>query len=102
LTFAKFFLKLAKKGGEFVEAVIDKFGRVLLPKKIRKTFGLKPGAVLTIQEDAKGVRLKLVEEKARVFEKKGVLVFSGVPTGDISETLAEVRNQRSKKVFNPS
>ena len=85
-----------------MEAVIDKFGRILLPKKIRKTMGIKPGAVLTIQEDPQGIHLKVVEEKAPLFEKKGVLVFSGVPMGEFLTILDEVRNQRNKKVFNPS
>ena len=32
-----------------MEAVIDKFGRIVIPKKLRDDLGLRPGSVIKIE-----------------------------------------------------
>ena len=84
-----------------MEATIDKFGRILIPQKIRKLFGLRPGVVLEIEESGKEIRLKPLEKKSPLNRKNGVLVFSAEPTGDMVDIIAKVRSERERKLINP-
>ena len=38
-----------------METKLDKFGRLLIPKSIRKNFGLKPGEAIHLEESDKGI-----------------------------------------------
>lgn len=84
-----------------MEATIDRFGRILIPYKLRRILGLKPGVVLEIQGSEKEIRLKPVEGAPPLFRKEGVLVFSADPTGDITEVLEKVRTERSRILIDP-
>jgi AbrB family looped-hinge helix DNA binding protein len=79
-----------------MEATIDRFGRILIPYKLRKMFGLRPGTILEVQGSEKGIHIKPVEEKPSLFKKEGVLVFSASPVGDIIEVLKNVRSERTE------
>lgn len=82
-----------------METVIDKFGRVVIPKEVRDDFGLSAGSVLRIEENIDGIVLKPVPEQPDVLVKEGVLVFDGLPTGDLAGTLKDVREERSQTLF---
>ncbi|MBI4766540.1 MAG: AbrB/MazE/SpoVT family DNA-binding domain-containing protein [Deltaproteobacteria bacterium] len=82
-----------------MEATIDRFGRILIPQKIRKIFGLKPGVVLEIKGSEKEIRLKPLEEKPSLVRKNGVLVFSADPTDDIVGMIDKVRSERSRNLI---
>jgi AbrB family looped-hinge helix DNA binding protein len=84
-----------------METTIDKFGRVLIPQKMRKIFGLRPGAVLEIKESEKEIRLTPLEGRTPLVRKDGILVFSADPTGDIVDIVDKVRSERSRKLLNP-
>jgi AbrB family looped-hinge helix DNA binding protein len=86
---------------EGMEATIDKFGRILIPQKLRKLFGLRPGAVLEIKESGQEIRLKPLEKDSLLTRKNGVLVCSAQPVGDIVEMIAKVRSERSENLINP-
>ncbi len=75
---------------------LDKFGRIVIPKKIRKDFNLKPGSSIRIEETKEEILLTPVEEKPTLVEKDGVLVFTGVPTEDIESQVDIIRQQRSQ------
>lgn len=59
---------------------LDRFGRVVIPKRSRERFGLEPGATLTVVETEAGILLKVGQESGPVRQKKGVLVYSGEAT----------------------
>jgi AbrB family looped-hinge helix DNA binding protein len=84
-----------------MEATLDRFGRILIPQKIRKIFGLKPGAILEIEGSEKEIRLKPLEEKPSLAKKNGVLVFSADATDDLVGMIDEVRSERNKSLINP-
>jgi AbrB family looped-hinge helix DNA binding protein len=84
-----------------MEATIDRFGRILIPQKIRKIFGLKPGVVLEIKKSEKEIRLKPLEEKPSLANKNGVLVFSADPTDDLVGLIDKVRSERNRILMNP-
>lgn len=56
---------------------IDKFGRVLIPKKFREHLGIGSNTSLNISEDGKRIVIELVQEKEPLVDKDGILVFTG-------------------------
>ena len=56
---------------------LDKFGRVKIPKKIRKHLGIHSGTTLNISENGKRIVIESVQENEPLVEKNGILVFTG-------------------------
>jgi AbrB family looped-hinge helix DNA binding protein len=81
-----------------METNLDRFGRVIIPKKVRDKLGLRPGAVLEVQQQGGDVLLKPVPEEPRLLEKDGVLVFRGKAAGDLAESVQSHRRARLKRV----
>lgn len=84
------------KEGIIVEAILDKFGRIVIPKKIREDFNLRPGSPISIEEGKGEILLKPIEEKPTLIEKDGIMVFTGVPLEDIENHIDVTRQQRSR------
>ncbi len=68
-----------------METMIDKFGRIVIPKKIRDSLGLKPGSSFYIEENNREIRLKPVEGTPQLKNKNGWLVFTGEIQGEVNE-----------------
>jgi AbrB family looped-hinge helix DNA binding protein len=79
-----------------MEATIDRFGRIVIPKKIRDDFNLKPGSQIHFEEAEKTIVMKPVYNEPNLIEKDGVLVFSGTSAGNIEKALSEHREERMK------
>ena len=77
-----------------MQMVIDRFGRMVLPKAIRNAFGLRPGDVLDAEETAESIILRPAGRADLLCKKNRVLVFGGGAEGDLSKTLADVREER--------
>lgn len=56
---------------------IDKAGRVVLPKRVRETFNLYPGAVLELESDADEIRMRVAGREPSLIEKDGFVVHHG-------------------------
>ncbi len=80
-----------------METTLDRFGRVVIPKRVREDLGLQPGAVLQIKQDDRKIFMELVQEEPRLVVKKGVLVFQGTATGDIEGAIKDHREKRLSK-----
>jgi AbrB family looped-hinge helix DNA binding protein len=78
-----------------METTLDRFGRVVIPKQVRDDLGLKPGAVLEIEEVEQKIFLKPMHGEPHVVTKDGVLVFSGTAIGDI---VGAIRTHRQKRL----
>ncbi len=87
---------IANLRGIIMKTTLDKFGRIVIPKKIREDFNLKPGSPIRIEEGKEEILLTPVEEEPTLVEKDGVLVFTGVPTEDIEKQVDIIRKQRSQ------
>jgi len=77
-----------------METILDKFGRVLIPKKLRERLGLEPYDALELQlEDGK---LTLLPRRTSPpLRRKGrVLVVESEATGDLSQVLTHLREER--------
>jgi AbrB family looped-hinge helix DNA binding protein len=73
---------------------VDRFGRMVLPKRIRDEWGLKPGDQLEATET--GGRLVLCPSgRADGLRRKGkMLVFGGRAAGDLEQVLEQDRHDR--------
>jgi len=81
-----------------METRLDKFGRIVIPKRVRDDLGLKPGAVLQIEQADQRILVEPVNEGPHVVVKNGVLVFSGTATGDIVGAIQVNRQERLSEV----
>ena len=77
-----------------METILDRFGRIVIPKKIREDFDLKVGTQIQIEENEKSIILTPVQGEPNLRMKDGVLVFSGVPLEDLGEALIKHRKDR--------
>jgi AbrB family looped-hinge helix DNA binding protein len=81
-----------------METTLDKFGRIVIPKRVRDDLGLKPGAVLQIEQADQKILMEPVNEGPHVVVKDGVLVFTGTATGDIVGAIQLHRQERLSKL----
>lgn len=78
---------------------LDKFGRVVIPKAVRDHLGLRPGAVLEIEEGAaEGILLRPRRPEPDLVEEEGVLVFTGEATGDLETAVERHRQDRTREL----
>ncbi len=77
---------------------LDKYGRVVLPKDIRDHLNLKPGQELKVEKVDEKVILRPLKKEPPLRVKNGVLVFSGLATGDIAGAVKQHREGRLKKI----
>jgi AbrB family looped-hinge helix DNA binding protein len=77
-----------------METTVDRFGRVLIPKTLRKEIGLEPGVVLHIEKEDGKILLEPLTGEPRLVEKRGVLVFTGVAIGDVEAAIKSHRKER--------
>ena len=75
-----------------MELSIDKFGRVVIPKKLREHLGVGMSLKVEVKETPEGILLKPVRRESGLMMKDGVLILRG--GGDNShinwDTLVEV------------
>ncbi len=81
-----------------METNLDRFGRVVIPKRVRQDMGLHPGIILRVQEEGSRIVLEPVNDEPRVVRKEGVLVFSGRAVGDLVQAVRTHREARLNKV----
>jgi AbrB family looped-hinge helix DNA binding protein len=81
-----------------MEATLDKFGRIVIPKQVRDDLGLSPGAVLRVEEAGEGIVLKPVPGQSSLIVEDGVLVFTGEVAGDLERVVQWDREERAKKL----
>lgn len=80
-----------------MKTTVDRFGRVVLPKRVRETLGLVPGSALEVEAEGGAVRLRPVEEGASLVERSGVWVFEGSAQGDVAGAVNVHREARSRR-----
>jgi AbrB family looped-hinge helix DNA binding protein len=74
-----------------METTVDRYGRVVTPKKIRDHYDVEPGAQFRLEEKEGAIMLKPVPGEQGLKWKDGVVVFTGVPTGDLVEATSRRR-----------
>ena len=81
-----------------METTVDRFGRIVIPKKIRDDFNLKAGTAIRLEETEQTIILRPVQGESNLRVKDGILVFSGTPLEDLGDALAKHREERIKSV----
>ena len=81
-----------------MEATLDRFGRIVIPKDVRDDMGLEAGAVFQIEKEGEKIILQAVHGEPKIKEKNGILVFTGRPVGDVEAALHQHRKRRIKKM----
>ena len=79
-----------------MQTTIDRFGRIVLPKRVRDDFNLEPGSIIQIEESGQKIILKPIHGEPSLRLKQGILVFTGVPLGDLDNVVAKHREERLK------
>ena len=78
---------------------LDKFGRVIIPKRFRERLGINFKSTLNIAEDGKRIVIELVQEKEPVVDRNGILVFTGNLESPKSDLIKSDRNKRMHKLL---
>ncbi len=78
---------------------IDRFGRIVVPKELRKSFGLAPGVQVDINAYNQELVIRRVSIRSPLQVKDGLLIFEGEPAGDIASWLRKVRDDRHMKIL---
>ncbi|MBI2266135.1 MAG: AbrB/MazE/SpoVT family DNA-binding domain-containing protein [Armatimonadetes bacterium] len=85
-----------------MKTTVDKFGRVVIPKKIRDRIGLSQGSALSIEERDEEIILRPLAELSPVEVIDGVLVFTGKAVGDMENEIRRHREQRLRGPCQPT
>ncbi len=82
-----------------MEATIDRFGRIVIPKRVRNDLGIEAGTTFEIELVDGSIRLKPVLEGAEAIRDRDLLVHRGKPVVDIEGAVRRDREDRIRKFF---
>jgi bifunctional DNA-binding transcriptional regulator/antitoxin component of YhaV-PrlF toxin-antitoxin module len=82
-----------------MNVILDKFGRVLIPKPLRDRFGLTPGAELSLDvheggDGAPSLELRAVPDEPLLVRENGRLVYTGAIDPEGQDMVAFIKAQR--------
>jgi AbrB family looped-hinge helix DNA binding protein len=80
-----------------MEVTLDRFGRLVIPKRVREDLGLRPGAVLEVEERDDQIVLSVRREKPDLVREGRVLVYDGEAVGDLERAVEAQRLARSEE-----
>lgn len=77
-----------------MKTTVDKFGRILIPKEIRETLGLREGAEIFFKVHEDDLALKRIDDKSLIKDEKGFEVYTGEADGDLVKAINRERDKR--------
>lgn len=77
---------------------VDKAGRIVLPKQLRRLFRLQPGDPLDLEVLPEGILLRSGAPHAGLSEESGLLVHDGELEGDLLGLVELSRGERDQEV----
>jgi AbrB family looped-hinge helix DNA binding protein len=79
---------------------LDRSGRIVVPKRLRDRFGLKPDLALEVEEHADGVFLRVPTPHPTMVQVDGLWVHQGTApaNADWACVLGDVRDERRRAV----
>jgi AbrB family looped-hinge helix DNA binding protein len=78
---------------------LDKFGRIIIPKRFRDQLGINSKSTLNISDDGDRIVIELVQDKKTVVDRNGILVFTGILEDKKSDLIKSDRNRRMHKLL---
>jgi len=85
-----------------MRTTIDRFGRIVVPKNMRKHLGLAPGVEVEIAEREQEIVIRQTSGLFPLQTEQGVLIFNGEAAGDIASWVHKVREDRDIKMSSGS
>ena len=82
-----------------MELVIDKAGRIVIPKPVREELRLEAGDALELDCEGETLHLRPIRSQIPLHKEHGIWVYRGVSADravDADSVLAAVREQRSR------
>lgn len=77
-----------------MQTTLDRFGRVLIPKKLRERLGLRPLDALEVRVEEGRLTLQPLRTPPPLRRKGQVLVVASEATGDLGQALGRLREDR--------
>jgi len=77
---------------------MDRFGRVVIPKQVRKQLGLKAGDEFSLVVEEGKISLIPVEGEVPLRKEGGLLVVASTPVGKSEDLIEEVREERMRAI----
>jgi AbrB family looped-hinge helix DNA binding protein len=81
-----------------MKAILDKFGRIIIPKELRDALCVGPGSAFHIEEKNHEIHLKPLEGTPHLKNKNRWLVFTGEPQADITGAIDQFRMERFRRL----
>lgn len=81
-----------------MEATLDRFGRIVIPKRVRQDLGLHVGSVLELEERDDQIVLSVRRDQPVLVREDGVLVYTGEAAGDLEQAVETQRSSRVRDV----
>lgn len=73
---------------------LDNFGRIVIPKRVRKKLGINSQTRLNIIESDQKIIIEPLKEEDIITNENGVLVFNGKIDRDVNSLLIHDREDR--------
>lgn len=81
------------------QPAIDRFGRILIPKRLRQRLGLSPDTPVRFEVVGDALVVRPVPDEAPLRRKGGVLVAEVDGLADLGDVIDEVREARNRDIF---
>ena len=80
--------------------ILDKFGRIVIPKAVRRRLGLEAGTELSLEADDGEIVLRPVVETPPLVEKDGILVSTAALDEDATsfDVVERIRLHRRDRI----
>lgn len=82
------------------KVILDKAGRVVIPKTLRDELRLAPGDTLALESDGERMTLRPVRSGSALCKERGIWVFRGgrpVPAAETNRALEGLRQSRDRQ-----
>lgn len=86
-----------------MKLLIDRSGRIVVPKRMRERLGFRPDSEIEAVEQPGGILLRPAQEKPSMVRVDGFWVHQGVaePGANWDRVVEDVREERTQAVLNP-
>ena len=82
------------------QITLDRAGRVVIPKPLRKELQLGPGDTLQLESQGECITLRPVRPKATLKKERGMWVYQGEPTNiSITDLIDREREKRLRELM---
>jgi AbrB family looped-hinge helix DNA binding protein len=85
-----------------MDTTLDRFGRVVIPKRVREALGLRAGDSLQVEPSGDAVVLKPLRAGSCLAYQGRVLVYTGEIVGEDTDIVRRHREERMRKLMHRS